>query len=300
MTISDSSRLVLGTAQLGMNYGIANRTGKPNFKTAESIIKIAWEAGISEFDTAQGYGDSEQVLGEVFCSLGISNEVKVISKLHPELDHLSQDDLNRSLDKTLSNLKVSGLHGIMLHREELLELWNKGLGENLNGFIKSGMVGQLGVSVYTPQKAIKALKTEGISLVQLPSNLLDRRFEKAGVFELAENKKKQVYVRSIFLQGLLLLNSNEMPIKMKFAGTVLKTLEDLTQELGLSKQDVAVSYAKHAYLDAKIVFGVDNLKQCKDNLMSWKIELPADFVGRVQNTFQFVEDRVLNPVLWPN
>ena len=60
------NRLVLGTAQLGTNYGIANRMGKPDFDTAEAIIKTTWDAGIREFDTAQGYGDSEQVLGEVF------------------------------------------------------------------------------------------------------------------------------------------------------------------------------------------------------------------------------------------
>lgn len=296
----DIERLVLGTAQLGTNYGIANRMGKPDFDTAEAIIKTAWDVGIREFDTAQGYGDSEQVLGEVFQSLGIRNEVKVISKLHPDLNHLSENELRESLDKTLINLKVTSLYGIMLHREEFLELWNKGLGEKLNKLVKSGLAGKLGVSVYTPQKAIEALNTEGISLVQFPSNLLDRRFEKAGVFELAKKKGKQVYVRSIFLQGLLLLNSNKMPIKMKFARTVLKTLENLTQELGLSKQDMAIGYAKHAYPYAKIVFGVDDPNQINDNLISWKMSLLADFVDRTQNTFQFVDEKILNPALWPS
>ena len=296
----DIERLVLGTAQLGTNYGIANRMGKPDFDTAEAIVNTAWDAGIREFDTAQGYGDSEQVLGEVFQSLGIRNEVKVISKLHPDLNHLSGNELRESLDNTLINLQVPGLYGIMLHREEFLELWNKGLGEKLNKLVKSGLAGKLGVSVYTPQKAIEALNTEGIFLVQLPSNLLDRRFEKAGVFELAKKKGKQVYVRSIFLQGLLLLNSNKMPIKMKFARTVLKTLEDLTQELGLSKQDMAIGYAKHAYPYAKIVFGVDDPKQINDNLISWKMSLPSDFVDRIQNTFQFVDEKILNPALWPS
>ncbi len=298
--MKQTSRLVLGTAQLGMNYGIANRTGKPDFKTAEAIIRTAWEGGIREFDTAQGYGDSEQVLGEVFQSLGISNDAKVISKLHPDLNHLRGNELRESLDKTLSNLKISSLYGIMLHREELLKLWDKGLGENLHKFVKSGLVGQLGVSVYTPQKAIEALNTEGTSLIQLPSNLLDRRFEKAGVFELAKKKEKQVYIRSIFLQGLLLLNSDEIPINMKFVGTVLKTLEDLTQELALSKQDMATCYVKHAYPGAKIVFGVDDPKQINDNLISWKMSLPADIVDRIQNTFQFVDEKILNPALWPN
>ena len=294
------SRLVLGTAQLGMNYGIGTRIGKPDFKTAEAIVRTAWETGIREFDTAQGYGDSEQVLGEVFQSLGISNEVKVISKLHPDLDHLNQDDLNQALDKTLSNLKISSLYGIMLHREEFLGLWDKGLGENLHKFIKAGLVGQLGVSVYKPDKAVKALKTEGITLVQLPSNLLDRRFEQAGVFKLAKKKEKQIYVRSVFLQGLLLLSRNAAPANMKFADAVLKTLEDLTRELSLSKQDMAISYVKHAYPQAKIIIGVENPKQLRDNLKYWQgAGVASGFLQQLQKAFNTVEERILNPSFWP-
>jgi len=282
-----------------MNYGVANRTGKPDLKTAEAIIRTAWGAGICEFDTAQGYGNSEQVLGKIFQSLGIRNEVKVISKFHPDLDHLDRTEMEQSVRKSLNTLSVPGLFGLMLHREEYLDLLEEGLGEMLQNFCEKGLAEHVGVSVYSPEKALVALKADGISMVQLPSNLLDRRFEKAGVFELAKEKEKQVYVRSIFLQGLLLLNSNDVPDKMKFTETVRKTLEDLTQELSLSKKDMVISYVKHAYSSAKIVFGVDDPKQLKDNLMSWELALPADFVGRIQNTFQFVEEKVLNPVLWP-
>jgi len=55
------SHLVLGTAQLGLPYGIANQTGQPDQVVATAIIREAWNQGIREFDTAQGYGDSEQV-----------------------------------------------------------------------------------------------------------------------------------------------------------------------------------------------------------------------------------------------
>ena len=294
----DVSRFVLGTAQLGMNYGIANRTGKPNFKTAEVIIKTAWDAGIREFDTAQGYGDSEQVLGEIFQSLGISNEVEVISKLHPELDHLNQDDLNRSLDRTLSNLKISSLHGLMLHREDLLDLWDKGLGEILTGFAASGLVEYLGFSVYSPGKAIQAIKTEGISIVQLPSNLLDRRFERSGVFQLAGKKKKQIYVRSIFLQGLLLMNSTDLPENMRFALSVLERFEKLSQETGVSKKDISLGYVMQSYPEAKIVIGVETPEQLKDNLKSCETGLHPGFMEQARKEFEPVEDRILNPALW--
>ena len=98
---------MLGTAQLGMSYGIANKIGKPDYKTAENIIKTAWSLGIREFDTAQGYAESEQILGKVFSSLGINNRVSVISKLHPKYDHINYDEMCKALDLTLSTLKIS-------------------------------------------------------------------------------------------------------------------------------------------------------------------------------------------------
>ncbi|MCK4820652.1 aldo/keto reductase [bacterium] len=298
MTINDISRLVLGTAQLGMNYGVANRTGQPDFKTAESIIKMAWKSGIHEFDTAQGYGESERVLGKALHSLGISSNANVVTKLHPDLDHLNQDDLDQALEKSLSGLKISKLYGIMLHRERFLGLWDKGLGEILNGFVRSGLVEHLGVSVYSPAKAIEALKTVGISIVQFPTNLLDHRFDKAGVFRLAEDNGKQIYVRSVFLQGLLLVNSDNLPANMQFAFEVLKMLEVLSQETGLSKQDLALGYVKQAFPKAKIVFGVETLGQLNDNLKSWKSALPVDIIEYAQEEFKYVEERVLNPTLW--
>ena len=291
-------RLVLGTAQLGTNYGIANRTGQPDFKTAESIVKTAWDFGIREFDTAPGYGESEYVLGKVLESSGMNNEARIISKFHPDLDHLNQGDMRQAIEMTLSHLKIPKLYGIMLHREDLLDLWDKGLGEILTGFIRSGLVKHLGVSVYSPDKAIHALRTEGLSIVQLPSNLLDRRFERSGVFQLAGEMEKQIYVRSVFLQGLLLMDSTDLPENMQFALSVLKRFEKLSQETGVSKQDISLGYVMHAYPEAKIVIGVETPEQLKDNLKSWKAGLHPGFMEQAREEFESVEDRILNPALW--
>ncbi|MBT8491193.1 MAG: aldo/keto reductase, partial [Deltaproteobacteria bacterium] len=179
-------RLVLGTAQLGMNYGIANRTGQPDSKTSESIIKTAWDFGIREFDTAQAYGKSEQVLGHCLSSLGITDKALVTSKTHPDLDHLDSKKMRMALETSLNNLNCDHLNGYLLHTEELLDKWDKGLGEILVRFVeKDRLVKNIGVSVYSPDRAIQALENKHISIVQVPSNILDRRFEDASVFDLA-------------------------------------------------------------------------------------------------------------------
>ena len=297
---TDTSRLVLGTAQLGMAYGIANKSGRPNSAMAEEMVETAWENGIKIYDTAQGYGESEKALGKALNSLGLSSDAKIITKLDPNLDHLDKYALERAIRRSLDRLHLPALYGLMLHREEYLELWETGLGEILQSFIGKGLAEHIGVSVYSPDLAVSALKKDGINMIEIPSNILDRRFENAGVFELAKDRGKEIYVRSVFLQGLILMNAEDLPEQMQFAIPILNNLEALSRETGLSKQDLALGYVREAFPETNVVFGAETAEQIRSNLKSWKKTLPNGFVERIQKDFAYVEERVLNPALWPN
>ncbi len=292
-------RIVIGTAQLGMEYGIANHTGQPDFDTTKSIIKTAWESGVREYDTAQAYGESEPILGKALKELGINDKVKIISKFHFGIDHLNKNELLRSLEKTLSNLNIPRLYCIMLHREELLNLWGKGLSDSLSGFISSGLVEHLGVSIYSIDKAIKALETTNISFVQLPSNLLEHGFEKNGVFKLANESRKHIYIRSVFLQGLLLMDSDNLPVKMNFAADILWRFDNFCKNKGISKKHLALLYMKQKYPNAKIIIGVETAEQLKENLEIWNDTLPLNIIEEIDQRFDDVDDVLLNPFLWP-
>ena len=294
-----SSRLVLGTAQLGFSYGIANKTGQPDQVVATAIIHEAWENGIREFDTAQGYGVSEEVLGKALGEMGISSEAKIITKFHPNLDHLDASVLSNTLNQSLERLGLSSLFGIMLHREEMLSLWDKGLGKILHDFVLSGRVEKIGISVYSPDKAIQALKTEGINMVQLPTNILDRRFENVGVFQLADEKEKIIYIRSVFLQGLILMNSQEIPEKMRFARPVVKKIESLSNEFGLSRQEMAMGYIKSEMPNAYVIFGAETPEQVRENMTAWQKKMPKSLGNKVRALFANVDEQILNPSLWP-
>jgi len=291
--------LVLGTAQLGLPYGIANQTGQPDQNIATAIIHEAWKNGIREFDTAQAYGNSEQVLGKALGELGISSEAKIITKFDPGLDHLNAKIMSRALYRSLQQLGVSSLFGIMLHREEMLSLWDKGLAEVIYSLISSGKVKKIGVSVYTPDRAIEVLSTDGINIVQLPTNILDRRFENAGVFKLADEKKKTIYIRSIFLQGMILMNPREIPAKMAFARPVIEKLVSLSNDSGLSRQEMALGYIKSEMPNADIIFGAETPEQVRENVEAWKKKMPESLGNKVRALFANVDERILNPSLWP-
>lgn len=282
-----------------MHYGIANKTGQPDQAMATEIINEAWKNGIREFDTAQGYGISEQVLGNALSEFKLTAEARVINKFNPNHDHLNITAMSNALNESLSRLRIPYLFGMMLHREEMLALWNKGLSKILHSFVLSGKIKHIGVSVYSPESALMALNTEGIDMVQLPASILDRRFENAGGFQLADKKKKKVYIRSIFLQGLLLMDVKEIPEKMAFAKPVLEKFEFLSKDLGLTKQEIALGYLKAEMPNAKIVFGADTPQHVKENLTYWGKTPHLSIVTKIKNIFNAVDEKILNPSLWP-
>ncbi|MDY6793304.1 MAG: aldo/keto reductase [Thermodesulfobacteriota bacterium] len=300
MVISSKSysRLVLGTAQLGMSYGAANKTGKPGFSEAENIVRNAWRNNIVEFDTAQGYGHSEKTLGDIFENLDIQSDVKVISKIDTALDHSDRAVLRHSITRSLEYLKCTSLYGLMLHKESLLEDWDRGLGAFLDQLIEKGIVQHVGVSVYSTEKAVQALTTEGVTIIQIPANVLDRRFENAGIFELADRLNKTVYVRSIFLQGLLLMDIDKLPAVLKFATPVLQRFKQLSRELRMTRHSIAIGYVKLAYPNAKILFGSETALQVEENTKIWGTDFPNSMVSVIRDTFSNVDEKLVNPSLW--
>lgn len=293
-----AERLVLGTAQLGMDYGIANTSGQPDLNTAEAIIKRAWEAGIREFDTARAYGTSEHVLGRTLSSLGLSNDAFITTKLAPDIDHLSKKAVFQSVQHSLKALGVSKILCLMVHQEQLIHQWNKGIGRIMRELMDSQLVERVGISVYSPDAALQALENDRISTIQIPSNIFDRRFEDAGVFLIAEHRGIQIYVRSVFLQGLLLLDPEDLPSHLSFASQILEKYKALCEENRTTKIQIALGYVKMAYPNAKIILGMETIDQIEKNLQTWKNKLSKKILRDIQKFFVDIDIRILNPSLW--
>ena len=293
------SRLVLGTVQLGMPYGVANTTGQPNRATAREIILSGWECGIRIFDTAQGYGESEEVLGEALAYGGFLQEARIITKFHPSLDHTNKKELFHSLDTSLQKLGLERLEGIFFHREESLDLWDKGLGEIVSDIHASQKAEKVGISVYSPQRALEAFEKDGIDCVQVPSNILDHRFENVGVFDRAHELGKEIFIRSIYLQGLLLLDPEALPEKMNFATNILQDVKRLAEKHHVSPRELALAYVKQSFNGAYCVIGAETVLQVRDNCDLWeRASVPDEALQEIRDTFTSVDERILNPAQW--
>lgn len=295
----NASKLVLGTAQLGMDYGIANKNGRPDQEEANEIIRKAWQGGIRQFDTAQGYGESEAALGKAINKLGYSDKALVISKFDPRLNHLDKKKMSEALDESLARLCIPSLYGILLHREALLDLWARGLGHILKDFISQGKVKHIGVSFYSPAGALKATKIKTIEIMQIPANILDRRFEMAGVLDMAFQRQRKIYIRSVFLQGLILMKKNEIPKNMVYARPAIASLEKIADKFGMERGEIAVGYLKNKIPEAHLVFGAESSTQVRKNIHWWKKDIPAELMAALDGEFPNISEKILRPDLWP-
>lgn len=294
----DPARLVLGTAQLGLPYGIANRRGKPDDAAAVAIVRAAWEGGITRFDTAQAYGDSEAVLGRAFATLGIAAEVRVLTKLDPRIPGEDKRALRRSVQGSLERLGVPALYSLLLHREEALDMLDGGFREMLAELRHSGLVQRLGVSVYKPARAHQAMETDLLKVIQIPASILDRRFQEAGVFAAAMEAGVEVNIRSAFLQGLILMNADHVPAGMGELKPVLNHLEAMSRKYQLSRQAMAMIYLRDRYPEAMVVFGAEEPVQVQQNMRCWQEETPAGFLEEMDKAFPGLDETILNPSKW--
>ena len=291
-----SGRLVLGTAQLGSAYGVANISGKPGLGEARAIVHMALEQGIRTFDTAHAYGDSEQVLGESL--KGVIEPVHIVTKLPPDItmDFPVRESLARSLDM----LQRESVYGLLLHREEQLPLLDGIPGKQLVRLVEAGTLSKLGVSVYSSEAAIRALHHPLVSLVQLPASLFDRRFEVSGAFALARQLGKELHIRSALLQGVLCMEPDALPDYLAPLAPSLATFHGICLEHALSPASLALAWALQRYSESFVLFGAERPEQVQHNLgMLSKAESVLPTLAAPLETIMPPQvDTLLNPSLW--
>ena len=300
MMIEETNRLVLGTAQLGMNYGVANTHGQPNISTARSLVKEAWKNGVRYFDTAQAYGESEAVLGDTLQFAGIESDARIISKTDPSVDVQDFSALKESVDGSLDRLKVDQLWGIMLHREEQLIHWDVAIKEAFSCLRSEGRILHAGVSVYSPEMAFRALNLDGIDIIQVPASLLDRRFTRSGFFEQAAKKGVTVFVRSVFLQGVTMMASSTAAVVLPIALPAVKALESFCQQYHYDRHEFALRYALAIDPAIKVLVGVENADQIESNCRCMRLgALEADVCEKWNEFWPHDDEVLVNPSLWP-
>ena len=276
-TNSPVVKMVLGAAQLGFDYGIANSTGKPSDIVCEKLIKTSIINGVQYIDTARSYGESEELIGAVLKS-GWLGRAQIITKLSLLNDcPLNADQqivsafVNSSVYESCVALGVKNLDVLMLHRTSYIKDWSGAVWKRLINLKISGVIRELGASVQNPDELLIALATPEIQYIQLPCNILDWRWEPFISKILAEKEKRKItiHARSTLLQGLLTSNdklhwsrANEQNPQL-----IMDWLKKIVIEYERKNVvDLCINYVNSLEWIDGLVLGMETLDQLSENM----------------------------------
>ncbi|MVB09695.1 Aldo/keto reductase family protein [Caprobacter fermentans] len=293
-------KLALGTAQLGTDYGIQGN-GKPDPKEARKLLDAALELGISLFDTAADYGDAEVLLGDYLAKSGARDSARVVTKLRQGvLDGVPEKKyeavLEQNIEQSMHRLKSDRLDGLLFHNAEYV--FRTPAVEALIGEKYRGAVNRVGVSVYAPAEAEAALAYDGLDVIEVPYNVLDRRLDRSGFFRRARERGMTIFARSSLLQGLLTMPPERLPDFMGFAAPYVAQFQELCGEVSLSPLECAAGFAAaHPYIDY-LIFGADSVKQLEEYARAARKGMDPEAYRLIFSEFQDVPERVVTPFLW--
>lgn len=292
-----AARLALGTAQLGMPYGVANRRGQPSAGEATAILGCALRGGIRCLDTAASYGAAESLIGEYLRTRAPDTSATVVTKLAlPRTPR--RVDVRDALAASRRRLGRAP-DAVLLHDPNLLGQWRGTLGEELRACRANGEVRAIGVSVYTPEQFALALEFADIDVVQAPFSVLDRRLEQLGLLTRAHARDVHVMLRSVFLQGLLLMDPSKHPSWLVGASAPLVRWWKLCERWAMEPRKAALRFVLERTAPATVIVGCESETQMRELLRTARgPDLAEEFVAELER-LAVADVTLLEPTNWP-
>ena len=288
-------KLTLGTVQFGLNYGISNSSGQTDIREAEKIIQMAYDSGVRTLDTAIDYGNSEEVLGQ--CDV---KAFKISTKLPKFPEKLENIDIwiEKQVLGSIRRLKVDSIETLMLHRSiDCLKLTNPLVERKLDDLIAGGLVKNIGVSLYDPSEIKRLINAQNISVVQVPKNVFDIRFEHDDVKDFFKDRNYTVDARSIFLQGLLLIEYNDLPLQFIKWSSSFEKWHKWLLENKLSPLQGCLVYASMLKDIEHIVIGINQPEQFSEIIEITK-EIYMNKMEQRMQDFSVYDESLINPSKW--
>ncbi len=282
-------KIVLGSAQFGLDYGINNKQGKIPLQEAFKILDFALENGIEFIDSAENYGESLEVVGSYIKNK--NSGLKIISKIHT----MDAEKIEKEL---LKKLNINKIHTYIIHDfEKFLE--NPTTIEVLKKLKKEGKIEKIGFSAYYPGEVEYLLDNNvDFDVIQLPFSVFDQRF--GYLFRRLKQKDIEIQVRSVFLQGLLFKSSEEIEKDKRFyiiKPKIIK-LRQIAEELNISLASLLLNFVYSNENIDKIIIGVNSLENLKQNLDSLN---DREKVKKVYNRLLWLREdneKIILPMNW--
>lgn len=274
-----------------MDYGISNNQGKTHPDEVKKILNLASANSIGSIDTAMSYGNSEEVIGTVD-----NNNFKIITKL-PEVPEQITDIPNwieSNLLKSLKKLRCSSIDSLLLHYpDQLLEKKSDIIYKSLDSLKEKKLVKKIGISIYEPSQLDFIIPRFDFDIVQSPLNIADRRIINSGWSSKLRKRKIELHVRSIFLQGLMLVKKEEIEKKFKLWDVFWNNWYEWLNETNITPLNACLNFSLQHEDVSKVIIGTQNANQLQEILNN----IDNKFI-RVPDWSKDVTDNLVNPSAW--
>lgn len=284
----NSQKLILGTVQFGLNYGINNRTGIPQKDEVFRILNYAFNNGISVLDSAEAYGTAVHLIKEY------SREYPFKFKINSKFNN-SDRSLSEVFNETYGNLNAQ-IDTFFYHSFNDFFQYPSLLSE-LKVLKSEGLIKSIGLSIYEDDEFKAAIDSEDIDVIQIPFNLLDNFALRGAHLKEARLKGKTIQARSIFLQGLFFKPHNEIPPFLSKLTPMLKEITKIAEAESITVEELAFRYALNQPDIDYILIGVDSFEQLQRNLSINSDPFSAEICERIESLV--VSDKnLLYPKNW--
>ena len=292
------SRFTLGSVQFGLEYGVANRHGRPTYPTVREIIGEACQGGVDVIDTAPYYGESEEWIGRALDDLRMRDRVRVMTKVEVLPPDLSRQDAARRIEASVTlSLRRMGLERLpvcLFHREDNIQYADELLALTARGLIEAA-----GVSLVHPEFGWKTLKIPEFKVFQIATNVLDRRYTHSGLTEAAKTAGVAVFVRSVYLQGLLLMDDAATPPFLRGVIPSRQKVREVASRFGLPMSELLMRAILSRTDVSSIVVGVETTAQIRENLAHFaKGPLPGEVVSALAALRPDLPEFIVVPPDW--
>ena len=290
----DFNKIVLGTAQIDTDYGVARE--KSNFNLG-NIINICKNESIAYLDTAEKYSQAHSRLSNL-----IKKDFKIITKIsfaNIEINDLSFKIIEKKIEKLFTSLKSNHIDCILLHETDILKTkYADFLIQKLIQLKDQNKIKKFGISIYEIDE-LESFYEIPFDVIQGPLNILDQRIIHSGWLKKISQDNKEFHARSIFLQGLLSQNlKKDIPQKFLKWEAFWNEWFIWHQFNKIKPIQTCLSFIINNKLISKAIIGVDNEEQLNNLIYVCKYELLDNNILKSLMKKTINDKYLVNPKNW--
>ena len=283
------SKVLLGTASWGAEYGITNDT-KLQPEELPNLVQMSRSLGFSGFDTAQDY----EVQAEVFSAAG---SAEIFSKVSHQLGFDYPERIRESLLSDLRAMGRDSFDGIAVHSVSQFLRAPKEATRVMEDLKELGLTKSWGISLYTLEECREVFRFASPNYIQAPVSAIDARFTTPSAIELFTQRGTVLHGRSIYLQGALLMSPETLPSNLQALAPHVAQIRELADRHSMPIAHFLIHCVKELEGVSRLIVGVNSAVQLEDTFSFFSEDMVE--IAGLPPQFVFTRDEpALDPRKW--